>query len=124
MEIIVHTAEPRRVTPKELKELAETIRSSYLGVSARAEWHERAGRGIALHEVVSISIKGAEALGATALAAMGKRIGEIAVDWARKRYARLHKSSTVSIPIYGPDGKVIKTVRVRRGKEEPEDRKP
>jgi hypothetical protein len=51
MEIIVHTAEPRRVTPKELKELAEAIRSSYLGMSAHAEWHERTGRGVTLHEV-------------------------------------------------------------------------
>jgi hypothetical protein len=52
MEIIVHTAEPRRVAPKDLKELAEVIRSSYLGMSVRTEWHERTGRGVTLHEVV------------------------------------------------------------------------
>jgi hypothetical protein len=93
-------------------------------MSVRAEWHERTGRGVTLHEVISISIKGAEVLGGAALVAMGKRIGEIAVDWARKRFERLHRGSTVSISIYGPDGKIIKSVRVKQGKEELEDRKP
>lgn len=121
MEIIVHSPDPRHISPKEAAEIARAIQSSYMGTRVRAKCTQRTGRGITLHEVLAISISGAAWLGKEMLEDMAKKIVEIVVYWARRRFARRNRTQPIFVTVRGPDGRVVISVRIKATVREPED---
>jgi hypothetical protein len=109
--------------PDELDELAQSIRGvSRLNVRSAAPREQR-GRGLTWWEIVHIWLPWA-AMGAGGVAgsAMAKKIVDVAVEWARARFARKTNRRPTYVAIYGPDGKVVKSALISDGTAPPEDR--
>jgi hypothetical protein len=101
--------------------LAAAIRDIEVGVAARfSRPIERRGYGVTWWEVVYIWLP---ALGGAVSTAFAKKVVEVAIDWARKRFKRRGAEKRPKyVGIYGPDGKLVRSVLLTDEAAEPEDR--
>jgi hypothetical protein len=51
-----------------------------------------------------------------------QEITKAGIEWARARFKRKKAGTPVYIPIYGPDGEILKSVVVKNATDEAEDR--
>jgi hypothetical protein len=122
--IIVRTMNPSDITMEEAEQVAQAIRALNPNCEVRVRAHLTEGKGITWFEILSITL-GAGAWATKLLAEdTAKEIAKRAVDWARERFKgrRSNSRRPVYIPIYGPDGQVLKSVVVKNATDEPEDR--
>jgi hypothetical protein len=113
--IIVRTMSPNDITMEEAEQIAQAIRDLNPNSPVRVKAHLREGVGVTWFEIVSITLSaGAWATKVLAEDA-AKEIAKRAVDWARKRFKGRKKDSKrpVYVPIYGPDGEVLKSVVIK-----------
>lgn len=119
-EIVVRSRNSARITLEEAEELAQAVRPLVPNINVRAEGNEpRQGTyGVTFFQIVEIVLT-------TTAALVGKEtvqeITKAAIEWARERFKR-KKGTPVYIPIYGPDGEIVKSVVIKNATDEPEDR--
>jgi hypothetical protein len=120
-EVILETGAWQR---DELDELAQSIRGVAPGFAVRfAVPREQRGYSVTWWEVVHIWLPwAAVAAGGVVGPAIAKKIVDVAIEWARTRFARKPNKRPKYVAIYGPDGKVIQSVLIRDETAEPEDR--
>lgn len=113
---IILQARDARINPQEVQEIAELIRarlSEYKVVIADSP--EQRGKGITLNEILYIWIIPASIF-------FGKKVGEeiakIAVEWAKNRLKKKGSKFPTSVPIYGANGKIVKSVTVKHDTQE------
>ena len=118
-EIILEAEALRR---DELDELAQFIRGVAPGLAVRfAAPREQRGYAVTWWEVVYIWLPwAAAAAGGVAGPALIKKIVDVAIEWARTRRKTNRRPQYVAI--YGPDGKVVRSVLIGHETAEPEDR--
>jgi hypothetical protein len=115
--------EPQNLRRDELDELAQALRRIEPAFAVRFA-EERAQRGYAVTwwEVLYIWLPAtAMAAAATAGPAVIKKLVDLAIDWARTRFARQPGNRPKYVAIYGPDGKLIRSVLITGETAEPED---
>jgi hypothetical protein len=118
-EIVVRTANPNDITLDETEDIAVAIRALNLGPTVRAVGQERTGYGVTLYEVLRIAVAFGAGKAFTEEAA--KKIADVVVGWARKRFLEKGTKRAVYVSIYGPDGVVVSKV-IKDATHEPEDR--
>ena len=122
--IVVRTKNANDITTEEAEQIAQAIRELKPNCEVLVRAHLMEGRGITWFEILSITLSaGAWATREIAEEA-AKEITKRAVAWARERFRGRRSGSKrpVYIPIYGPDGEVVKSVLVKNATDEPEDR--
>lgn len=122
--IILESKNPGDIKPEEVQELAELIHTLNLGYKVELATSEQRGYGVTWYEVLYIWLPGALiAGGAIALKQIIQEVAKIAVQWARERLKKKATSKRPTyIAIYGPDGKVLKSIVVKDAIQEVEDR--
>jgi hypothetical protein len=122
--IILESKNPRDIKPEETQELAESIRTLNFGYKVEFVSSEQRGYGVTWYEVLYIWLPGALiAGGAIAVKQIIQEVAKIAVQWARERVKKKATSKRPTyIAIYGPDGKVLKSILVKDAVQEAEDR--
>jgi hypothetical protein len=120
--LIVEPGNPYDLTDDEERELLAAMRESAPNDDVRVVRRPEQGYGVTLHEVVHVFVENPELVpvGAGALAGL--------VRWLRARWRKDGRIRVV--PIYGPDGRALKTIRIEGPHGDPiegppdEDRKP
>lgn len=112
-----------RIDSQETQELAELIRtlnSEYkVDVSASPE---QIGKGITFYEIVYIwIIAGSTIFVEKFVEKFAEKLAEISIKWARDRLKKKGKGFPTCINIYGPNGKILKSVVVKDATQEVED---
>jgi hypothetical protein len=118
-QVIIQSLQPFDISAEEAEELARTIRTLDIDIETQVKAEGRKGRGITWGQVLTISLPFL-AWGGNKLA---DKITDVAIEWARKRYeARLKESKRPTfVNIYGPDGAVVKSVKVNNATDAIED---
>lgn len=121
--VILQSRDPHDITPEEVQELAELIHANFEYRVDIATSLEQVGKGITLHEILYIWLPAALlAAGVIAGKQVIQELTKIAVQWARDR---IKKKGTTRRPthifIYGPNGKVLKSIVVKDATQEAED---
>ena len=115
---------PNDITAEEAEQVAQIIRDLNPNCPVKVKAHLREGTGVTFFEILSITLSAGA--WATKLLAedAAKEIAKRALDWARERFRGRRKGSTrpVYVPIYGPNGEVLKSVVIKNATDEPEDR--
>jgi len=111
------------INSKEGEELAELIRTfnfKYkVDVAARPE---QIGKGVIPLEIVYIwIIAGSTIFVKKFVETLAEEIAKIAVQWARDRFKKRGRGFPTRIDIYGPNGKVLKSVVLKDATQEAED---
>ena len=118
-QVILEPQNPRDLQRDELEELAQAIRDLDIGLEVCfAEEREHRGYGVTYWEVLYISLSVGAAVGGKVV----DKILDVAIDWARKRFSRKSSRRPKYVAIYGPDGKVLRSVLLAEEMAEPEDR--
>ena len=122
-EITIRTANPNDITLDEAENMAVTIRTLNLATTVTVVGQERTGYGVTLFEVLRIGLGGGIAFGAGKAFAeeVAKKIADVVVEWARKRFLEKGKKRSVYVCIHGPDGTIISKV-IKNATDEPENR--
>ena len=117
--IILQARDPHDITPEEVQELAALFYANFEYKVDIATNPEQVGKGITLNEVLYIWLIPAGFFLAKKAA---EEVAKIVIQWTRNR---LRKKGTTRRPttifIYGPNGKVIKSVVVKDATQEVED---
>ena len=115
--------EPGAWRREELDELAKTIRTVAPGLSVRfALAREQRGYAVTWWEPVYLWLSSAAvAAGGIVGSAILKKIVDAGIEWARKRFRGNPNGRPKYVGIFGPDGKVVKSVLIRNETAEPED---
>src|SRR4030095_11959853 len=116
--------EPGAWPQGELDELAQSLRCVAPDLNVRfALPREQYGRAVTWWEPIYIGLSSAGvAAGGVVGAAVLKKIVDVAIEFARKRFQRNPNKRPKYVAIYGPDGKVVRSVLIRDETAEPEDR--
>jgi hypothetical protein len=123
--IVVRTQNPLDVTRDEAEEIAATIRRLDLDSEVRVEEPEREDRGLTWFEILHVTL--ALNVGRVAVETATKKIADIVVDWARRRF-RGRKSGSkrpVYLEIHARDdlgARLMKAIVIKNATDEPEDR--
>ena len=124
--ITIRCRNPKDVTLDEVEVLAQAIRKLLPGqdVEVLGKDQQEGAYGITWFQIVDIVLPFAGAAGALAAKEVIQQITKAGIDWARSRFkSKGHpKPRPVYIPIYGPDGKIVKSVVINNASDEPEDR--
>ena len=110
---------PLDLQPEELEELAAAIRLALPDYDVRIVAREQQGYGVTWWEVLHITVPWADLLDAAAKAAAGAILTQ-AIKWARSRFKKWPKRPKY-VAIHGPDGRILKSVRLKDAESEPED---
>jgi hypothetical protein len=122
-QIIIEPKDPRDITPTEAEDLAQAIRTLNSNYDVRVLTEEQAGHVITWNEVLHIWLPNALfTTGAVVGTATVQELTKLSVEWARQRIKKkgVPKRPTY-IAIYGPAGKLLKSVVVKHSTAEPED---
>src|SRR5580700_9403000 len=122
-EITIRTANPNDITLDEAENIGVAIRTLNLATTVNVVGQERTGYGVTLFEVLRIGLGGGFAFGAGKAFAeeAAKKIADVVVEWARKRFLEKGKKRSVYVSIHGADGTVVSKV-IKNAIDEPEDR--
>jgi len=120
-EIVIRSKNPARITLEEAEELAEAIRPLTLNTNINVEGSDSERRpgtyGVTFFQIIEIVLPTAALVGKELI----QEVTKAAVQWARSRFKR-KKGTPIYIPIYGPDGDIVKSVVIKNDTDEPEDR--
>lgn len=119
--IIIQTKNPRDITFEEADELAQEIRSLDLKWDVRVISGKQVGYGVTWSEILHIWLPTA---GVIVMTEIIHEITKLAIKWARQRFKKEGPSirpRPVYVAIYGPDGKVLKSVVIKNATDEIED---
>lgn len=111
------------INSKEAEELAELIRTfnSEYKVDVAAS-PEQIGKGVIPLEIVYIwIIAGSTIFVKKFVETLAEELAKIAVQWARDRFKKKGRGLPTCIQIYGPNGKVLKSVVLKDATQEAED---
>jgi hypothetical protein len=109
------------IKPDSAEELAKEIRALDPDRDVQIDYYDQmdpSRRGVTWFQVVHILLS----VGKLAEPPIVTIIVSKAIDWARSRFKAKPTRRPVFISIYGPDGKVVKSVLVKDDASEPEDR--
>lgn len=123
--IIIRSRNPNDIKLDEAETLAQLIRANLPEQDVRVVGTEqREGTyGVTWFQIVDIVLPLATSAGVAVEKELIQEIARIGIGWARSRFKRKGPSKRpVYIPIYGPDGKIVKSVVVKDETSEPEDR--
>jgi hypothetical protein len=123
--IVVRTLNPFDITPDEAEQIAATIRSVILDSEVRVEEQEREDRGLTWFEILHITL--ALNVERIVVEEATKKIEDIVVEWARRRFRgpRSGSKRPVYLEIHVRDdlrAQVVKAIVIKNAKDEPEDR--
>lgn len=117
-QIIIEPRNPLDLSPDDLADFADSLRALNPAYDVRFAHREQRGYGVTWWEVVNVWLPWDSVTDAVVGAIVG-----LAVDWARRRFKRDPETQRGKyIVIYGPDGKVLKSVSVSSSDAEPENR--
>jgi hypothetical protein len=120
-EIVIRSRNPARITLEEAEELAQAIRPLAPNTNTNVEGSDSEQRpgtyGVTYFQIIEIVLPTAVLVGKELI----QEITKAAVQWARARFKR-KKGTPIYIPIYGPDGDIVKSVVIKNDTDEPEDR--
>jgi len=120
-EIILEPGNPNDFPAGELEELAGEIGKLDMGCRVRIASREQRGYGVTWWEVLYIWLPAAFlTAGTIASKKMIEEFTKLAIDWMRARFLKSPGRPKYTA-IYGPDGKVIKSVLLKDADQEPED---
>lgn len=109
------------IKPDSAEHLADELRALYPDQVVTVDYYDQmdpSRRGVTWYQVVHILLSVGKLAEGPIVGAMVSK----AIDWARSRFKEKSTKRPVSISIYGPDGKVVKSVLVKDDVSEPEDR--
>ena len=112
--IIIETKNPNDITPEEAETFAEDIRSKYPKYEVQVLGSGYTGYGVTWYEIINIWLV------TTITKQLLEQISKIFIDWARQRFLRMGSKRPMSITIYGPNGKALKSIVVKNANDEPE----
>jgi hypothetical protein len=116
--IIIRPGNPLALPHDQLHDLAESISQLDANWEVQFDSVEQRGYSVTWWEVLNIVIP----WDSIADGVIGA-IAALAVDWARRRFRTQEGAERPKyIAIYGPDGRVLKSVALLRPDSEPEDR--
>jgi hypothetical protein len=121
-QITIYSKDPNRIKLDEAEELAKEMRALLpdqdILVKGREPMEE--GRaGVTWFQIIEVMIPAGTIVGKEVI----QELTKAGILWAKKRFAsRSDKGPPVYIPIYGPDGRVIKSVVIKNSTDKPEDR--
>jgi len=125
-EIVIRTRNPNDITIDETEDLARAIRAFLpnqdVGVVGK---EQREGTyGVTWFQIVDIVLPLATGAGVILGKELVQEIARLGIEWARARFKSKAgiRRRPVYIPIYGPDGKIVKSVVIKNATDEPEDR--
>jgi hypothetical protein len=119
MDVIqIRPGNPLDLTPEKLDDLVKALEAEFPEVTVSVEITEQRGYGVTWWEVLHVTLPWVEGYAA------GKAI-DLAVSWASRRWKQEHETRErprpISVTIYGPNGEVLKRVKVELPDGEPED---
>jgi hypothetical protein len=116
-EVTLRIGGTEALTPARLEALSVLIDElRELGLDGEISYRPPTGRGVTWYEVTLIYL-GAKALDVVtgnAIEALLKLVTSKAIEWARLRLGRGETVRPQSITIYGPGGKPLKTIRIKK----------
>jgi hypothetical protein len=112
-----------QIDSKEAQELAELIRTLNPEYKVDAVTSpEQRGRGVVPIEILYVwLITGSTIFVGKLIEKLAEEIAKIAVQWARDRFRKKGRAFPTSINIYGPNGKILKSVFLKDATQEAED---
>lgn len=122
-EILIEPQNPLDLTTEQLEDLAQSLRGIDASYDVRFAYREQKGYGVTWWEVLYIWLPWiGVAAGAIAGEKAVEKIVELSIDWARRRFKKEGEQKRPKyVAILGPDGKVLKSVRLNDEAQEPED---
>jgi hypothetical protein len=117
-QILLEPGNPLDLRDEKLAPLITALRDLDSSYEVRLGYNDQRGYGVTWWEVLHIWIPWTAIGGAAA-----KKIVELAIDWAHHRMKGDEPNNRPrSVSIYGPDGQILKQVRVdSSGQEEPSE---
>jgi hypothetical protein len=122
-QIIIQTRNPRDITLEETEELAQAIRLLEPNCNVRVLGGKQVGYGITWFEILRIWLPTAIiTVGAIVAKEIIQEITKLAIRWACQRLKKKGVSRRPTyIAIYGPDGKILKSVVLKNDTDDIED---
>ena len=122
-QILIEPQNPLDLTIVQLEDLAQSIREIDPSYDVRFAYRKQKGYGVTWWEVLYIWLPWiGTAVGAIAVEKAVEKIIDLSIDWFRRRFNKEGKWKRPKyVAILGPDGKVLKSVRVNDEAQEPED---
>ena len=119
-QVTIRSRNPLRITLNEAEELAQAVRplAPDIKVEVEAEEQQQGTYGVTFFQIIEIVLPTAAIVGQELV----QEITKAGIEWARARFKRKKTGNPVYIPIYGPDGEILKSVVVKNATDEPEDR--
>jgi hypothetical protein len=119
-QVIIRSRNPSDISLDEAEQLARAIRVLLPDDNVQVEGKERreGSKGITWFQIIEIMLPAGLIVGKEVI----QELTKIGIEWARTRFKARGGRRPVYIPIYGPDGKVVKSVVVKNAVDEPEDR--
>ncbi len=117
--VVIRSPQPADIPVEEVEELARIIRRLDIDIETQVIAQRRKGVGVTYGEVITVTLLFL-GWGGTKLA---DKIADVTIGWALKRYEGKRKGSKrpTFVNIYGPDGAVVKSVKLKGAKDEIED---
>jgi hypothetical protein len=123
-QVIIEPGNPNDFTADELDELARSLCSADSSLDVRTAIRPERGYGVTLDEVLNIWVEATS--GITGTVGVGVIITTV-VKWAKERWRKDrdqhdgHTPRARVLPFYGPDGTVMKQVRIDIPDGEPQE---
>lgn len=119
--LIVRSRNPNDVTLEEAGDLVQSLRQAVPEMPAEVEGqHQEPGRfGVTWFQIIELHLPEVEA---AVVGAVVTKFCDAAIDWAKRRFKKKPQKRPIYIPIYGPDGEILKSVVVKDAQSDPEDR--
>jgi hypothetical protein len=123
--ITIRSRNPNVITLDKAEEVAQTIRTLLPNYDVEVVGKEQEDRiySVTYFRIVDIVLPFATTVGLIFRKKLTEEITRVAVEWARAWFKKRRGSvqRPVNIPIYGPNGKIVKSVVVKNATDEPED---
>src|SRR5215216_2165985 len=121
-QIILEPGNPLDLRPEKLEPLISAIRDLDSSYEVKIAYNEPRGYAVTWWEVLYIWLPW---VGTAAGGAAIAKIVELVIEWAHNRFkADPERKRPRHVSIYGPDGKVIKSILITSDDQEPEESMP
>ena len=120
-QIIIRSRNPARITLEEAEELAQAVRALVPDINVEVEGKEQkpSTYGVTYFQIIEIVLLSTATIVGKEMIQEFTKAG---IEWARTRLKRKKGGTPIYIPIYGPDGEIVKSVVIKNATDEPEDR--
>jgi hypothetical protein len=121
-QIILEPGNPLDLRPEELEPLISAIRDLDSSYDVKIAYDEPRGYAVTWWEVLHVWLPW---VGAAAGGAAITKIVELLIEWSYNRFKQEpERKRPKHIPIYGYNGKVVKSITIMSDDQEPEDSTP